>query len=175
MAKISPCSTLMSTLLTATKPPKRLVSPRVSRIGIDFLGRAQIGHGLIRGTTLQLHLALGARKQALRSQQHDAGQDDAEDQEVRALDVATDVELGQKVDVEGRRGAGDPPWQLNQDIRLDGVDEQRADDHAADAAHPPEHHHHEHYHRYGLEAERLGAYEEHLRRVIGASESTEGG
>src|SRR6266568_6949944 len=101
MAKISPSSTLMSTVLTAVRPPNRLVSPRVSRSGMVALGRtAQVRHRLLGGAKLQFDFSLGTRDQPLWSQQHDDHQDHPEDQNARSLDIAGDVDVVQETDVE---------------------------------------------------------------------------
>src|SRR5215207_6770152 len=44
---IEPCSITKSILFTATRPPKRLVTPRASRIGAICLLRAQSGAALL--------------------------------------------------------------------------------------------------------------------------------
>src|SRR2546428_1961538 len=112
MAKISPCSTLRSTPSTATSPPNRLVSPRVSRRGIVALCRtAKVRHRLLGGAELQFDFSLGARDQTLRSQEHDDHEDHPEDQNARPLHVPSHVDVVQEADVQRLGGAGNPAWQ----------------------------------------------------------------
>src|SRR5712691_3527721 len=119
MAKISPSSTLMSTALTAVRPPNRLVSARVSSSGMVSLRRtAKVRHRLLAGSELQFDLSLGARDQSLRSDQHDDHEDHSEDQDARLLHVFRHVDVVQEADVERLGGAGNPARQLDEYVRL---------------------------------------------------------
>src|SRR6267378_7036940 len=175
MAKISPSSTLMSTALTAVSPPNRLVSPRVSSSGIVALCRtAKVRHRLLDCSLLQLDLSLGAWNQSLRSDQHDDHQDHAEDQNARPLHVAGHVDVVQETDVERLGGAGNPTWQLDEDVRLYRIDHERPDDHASDISHPPEHHHQQDCDRHD-EAEGFGRHDEELRGIVAPGKTAERG
>src|SRR5437588_11989413 len=143
-ANTSPRLMCRLTLSTATRPPKRLVrlvSSRTFSVGSGTRALLDRRRFFLNRRVLQLLLANAAREQALRAQQHDQDEDQAEDQELQPLYLGIEpgpvamlrVERAKPDSIADRLGVG---RQRRQQGVQDEVDDQRAHYDAGDVAHP---------------------------------------
>src|SRR5665213_1641766 len=137
IATIEPASTLKLRSFTATRPPKRCVTwssssraTLVDRLGVELLLVRRRVLVDLRG--MQLGLALTARDEALRAEEHHRDQDHAVDQKARAAQVDAEPDTVQEV----------RPLRQNQPVQ--SREDQAADDHTGDIPHPAEHEHRQH-------------------------------
>src|SRR6266849_566361 len=162
-ANTSPSSTSKLTLSTATRPPKRLVTPLTRRMadksGLQLAGRGQRFVLLVP----ELLLADLARQQALRAQQHDPDEDQAEDDvlapghNLRNAGPTVRGRLVEPVETE-RGGQGfDPQGRIGQQPEEDEVENDATEHRARDVPHSAEHDHRQHGHGDD-EAEVLAAH-----------------
>src|SRR3712207_3186241 len=162
-----------STSLTAMSPPKTLVILRASRMwaaGPFCSGTARRPHRIAGSGILvvQLFGALAVGDDALRAQEHHEDQNDAEQQEV----VLRDVGLAEGGASESVADGVDPHVDLRQQIKVEALQEYRAQDHAVDVPHATEDDHAQHEDR---DIEREGVREDVLyeRGVESAREAPE--
>src|SRR5712692_10846728 len=184
-ANTSPFGTSKVTSSTATRPPKRLVTPLSERMtsGAWELTRLVPGssrdcHRLVVNAPLELLGPQPARQKALRAQEHDADQDQPEQDELEAADELPDPRppVGDSV-VEGiqSQGLGERRCLLRgggQEVVQDIVEEEPADHRAWDVAHAPQDDHREDRDRHD-EREVVRAHQRELGSVEGPGEPAE--
>src|SRR5918998_5585004 len=128
-----------STSLTAISPPKTLVIPRASRM-LPFPFSSATGHPSERVTRVaafsaaQLLGALAVGDDAFGAEDHHQDQDDAEEQEV----VLRDVRLAESGAADGVADGVDPLVYLREQIEVETLQDDRAQDHAVDVPHAAE-------------------------------------
>src|SRR5919199_872864 len=128
-----------STALTATRPPKTLVIPRASRMlrAASSLCASDTGrlHGALFFLALvQLLLTLAVRDYAFGSQEHHRHQQDTEEEVV----VLGDIYVREQGASQGFADDVYPFVHLRQQVEVDPLQEDGAQDHAVDVAHPAE-------------------------------------
>src|SRR5215212_9551195 len=151
-----------STSLTATRPPKTLVIPRASRmLPTLFPFSSATGCSPERITNVpafsaaQLLGALAVGEDAFGPQEHHEHQDEAEQEEV----VLRDVRLAQERAPDGVAYGVDPLVDLRQQVEVEALQDDRAEDHAVDVPHAAEDDHAQHQDR---DVEREGVGEDVL-------------
>src|SRR5918997_3724852 len=163
-----------STSLTATRPPKTLVIPRASRIlptFFPFSSATARGPYRVAGSRIlvvQLLGALAVGDDALRPEDHHEDKEEAEQQEV----VLRDVRLGERGAPDGVADGVDPHVYLRQQVEVEALKDDRAEDDAVDVPHAPEDDHAQDQDR---DVEREGVWEDVLyeRAVEGARDAPE--
>src|SRR5918997_1836638 len=163
-----------STSLTATKPPKTLVIPRASRMlsGCPFSSATGRSPERVADVAtlpaVQLLGALAVGDDALRSEEHHEDKEEAEQQEV----VLRDVRLGERGAPDGVADGVDPHVYLRQQVEVEALKDDRAEDDAVDVTHAPEDDHAQDQDR---DVEREGVGEDVLyeRAVEGARDAPE--
>src|SRR5579859_4862189 len=180
-AKTSPTLTSNDTLSTATRPPKRLVSPVTVRIvsaiwlGLQ-LARCADARDLFRR---QLLAAGAARQQPLWAVQHDADDDQAEDDVLQPVHLLAQsrptvgVGVVQPAQTDRLDERGHLVRRVGQELVEDEVEDQAADHRARDVAHTAEHDHRQHGDRDD-EAELVRVHDRQLGAVERAGETAGG-
>src|ERR687894_2471039 len=129
-----------STSLTATKPPKTLVIPRASRMlsGCPFSSATGRSPERVADVAtlpaVQLLGALAVGDDAFRPQEHHEDKEEAEQQEV----VLRDVRLGERGAPDGFADGVDPHVYLRQQVEVESLQDDGAEDDAVDVPHAPE-------------------------------------
>src|SRR5919112_2136417 len=162
-----------STSLTATRPPKTLVIPRASRM-LPFPFSSATGHSSERVarvaafSTVQLLGPLAVGDDAFGAEEHHQNQYQAEQQEV----VLRDVRLAESGATDGVADGVNPLVYLRQQVEVETLQDDRAQDHAVDVSHAAEDNHAQHEDR---DVEREGVREDVLyeRAVESARNSPE--
>src|SRR5215211_7295982 len=162
-----------STSLTAMRPPKTLVIPRASRM-LPLPFSSATGHPsecvtrVAAFPAVQLLGALAVGDYALGPEEHHEDQDDAEQEEV----VLRDVRLAEQGTPDGVADGVDPCVYLRQQIEVETLQDDSAQNHAVDVPHAAEDDHAQD--DYG-DVEREGVREDVLyeRAVEGTCESPE--
>src|SRR5215203_3295163 len=160
-----------STSLTAMSPPKILVIPRASRM---FPFSSATGHtpervtGVAAFPAAQLLGALAVGDDAFGPQEHHEDKEEAEQQEV----VLRDVRLAERGAPDGIADGVDPYVYLRQQVEVQALQDDGAEDHAVDVPHAAEDDHTEDQDR---DVEREGVGEDVLyeRPVEGARDAPE--
>src|SRR5215213_2086825 len=166
-----------STELTATSPPKTLVIPRASMMLATF--SLETFSSLIDVPTqcvadvaalaaAELFGALAVGDYALGPEEHHEHQDNAEQEEV----VLRYVRLAQERATKGVADGVHPIVYLRQEVEVQALQEDGAEDDAVDVTHPPEDDHAQHDDR-DVERERVGEDVLYERTVEGAGQSSE--
>src|SRR5918994_4482679 len=162
-----------STSLTATRPPKVLVIPRASRM----VWALPVSSGTARGPyrvagsgilVVQLLGALAVGDDAFGTQDHHEDKEEAEQQEV----VLRDVRLGERRNPDSVADGVNPHVYLRQQVEVEALQDDRAENHAIDVPHASEDDHTENEDR---DVEREGVGEDVLyeRAVEGARDASE--
>src|SRR5215211_222215 len=162
-----------STSLTATRPPKTLVIPLASRM-FAFPFSSATGSSPERVTdvatlaAVQLFGALAVGDDAFGTQDHHENKEEAEQQEV----VLRDVRLGERGAPDGVADGVDPHVDLRQQVEVEALQDDGAEDHAVDVPHAAEDDHTQDQDR---DVEREGVGEDVLyeRTVEGARDAPE--
>src|SRR5918997_5823155 len=163
-----------STSLTATKPPKTLVIPRASRMlsGCPFSSATGRSPERVADVAtlpaVQLLGALAVGDDAFGPLEHHEDKEEAEQQEV----VLRDVRLGERGAPDGAADGVDPHVYLRQEIEVEALQDDRAQDHTVDVTHAAEDDHTENDDR---DVEREGVGEDVLyeRAVESARDAAE--
>src|SRR5829696_3017783 len=159
--------------LTATRPPKTLVIPRASRM-LPLPSSSATGRSPERVTdvpalpAVQLLGALAVGEDAFGSQEHHEDKEEAEQQEV----VLGDVRLGEGGNSDSIADGVDPRVYLRQQVEVQALQNDRAEDHAVDVTHAAEDDHAQNQDR---DVEREGIGEDVLYKgaVEGARDAAE--
>src|SRR5215212_8964567 len=128
-----------STSLTATRPPKTLMIPRASRMfwALPFSSGTARGPYRVAGSgilVVQLLGALTVGDDTLRPQEHHEDKEEAEQQEV----VLRDVRLGERRNPDSVADSVNPHVYLRQQVEIEALQDDGAEDHAVDVPHAPE-------------------------------------
>src|SRR5215203_2033620 len=124
-----------STASTATSPPKILVIPRASSMLAPFssgTGPAPYGVAARGATLVHLLRPLAVGDDPLRSQEHHRNQDDAKKEEV----VLGEVDVAKGGASEGVAQGVDPLVDLGQEVEVEALQGDGAQDHTVDTPHP---------------------------------------
>src|SRR5882762_483115 len=175
-ANTSPSSTSKLTLSTATRPPKRLVTPLMRRMAAKSgLQLAWSGDRLVL-LVPQLLFSDLAGQEALRAQQHDPNENQPEYHVLAAGYNLPDarppirVRLDEPVQAERCRQGRHLPGGIRQQLEEDEVEDDGPEHGARDVAHAAQHDHGQHRHRHD-EAEVLATDVRKLRAVECAGET----
>src|SRR5215216_913377 len=160
-----------STSLTAMRPPKILVIPRASRV---FPFSSATGHtpervtGVAAFPAAQLLGALAVGDDAFGPQEHHEDKEETEQQEV----VLRDIRLAERGAPYGVADGVDPHVDLRQQVEVEALQDDGAEDHAVDVPHAAEDDHTQDQYR---DVEREGVGEDVLyeRAVEGARDAAE--
>src|SRR5215207_629685 len=163
-----------STSLTAMRPPKTLVIPRASKMLPTWPFSSATGHPSERVARIAALAAvqflgtLAIGDDAFGAEEHHQNQYQAEQQEV----VLRDVRLAKSGAADGVADGMDPLIYLWQQVEVDALEDNRAQDHAVDVPHAAEDNHAQHEDR---DVEREGVREDVLyeRAVEGARDASE--
>src|SRR5215210_1098567 len=160
-----------STSLTAMRPPKTLVIPRASRMFPFSSATSGSPERITDVTTLsaaQLFGALAVGDDAFGPQEHHEHKEEAEQQEV----VLRDVRLAERGAPDGVADGVDPHVYLRQQVEVEALQDDSAEDHAVDVPHAAEDDHTQDQDR---DVEREGVGEDVLyeRAVEGARDAPE--
>src|SRR5919109_2277409 len=129
-----------STSLTATRPPKTLVIPRASRM-LPFSSATGRAPERVTGVTtlpaVQLLGALAVGDDAFGAEEHHQDQDDAEQQEV----VLRNIRLAEDRATDGVADGVDPVVYLRQQVEVETLQDDGAQDLAVDVPHAAKYDH----------------------------------
>src|SRR5918995_7349896 len=162
-----------STSLTATRPPKTLAIPRAPRM-FAFPFSSATGCSPERVTdvatlaAVQLFGALAVGGDTFGPQEHHEDEEEAEQQEV----VLRDVRLAERGAPDGIADGVDPLVNRREQIEVEALQDDRAEDHAVDVPHAAKDHHTENDDR-NVEREGVGEDVLYERAVEGARDAAE--